>query len=172
MKNFLKLLGITIINILLCLTVSAQQKFTEGKMIVDEISFEVSFPKTESIVVSSRLPKYKDGYPLPQSPTPPLPIRRGDMEVDTLIDRKIIYEALKEKLDKLKANSEKITIRYVFGQDGNVLDISSYSLPKNTLTPKELAVIDKRLRKEVKATFKGREYLEHPVIFYGREIRF
>ncbi|RQP15756.1 MAG: hypothetical protein EAS52_14040 [Parapedobacter sp.] len=153
--------------------VIAQDKFAEGKMIVDGTSFEISFPRTENMVVSSSLPQYKNGYPLTKSPTPPLPIRDGDMIVDTLTDRKIIYKVLKDKIEKLKMNGEQLTIRYVFGQDGNVLDISSYSLPKNTLiTPKELAQIDKCLREKVKATFKEREYIEFPAIRYGRQIRF
>ncbi len=154
-------------------TVIAQDKFVEGKMTIDGTSFEISFPRTENMVVSSSLPKYKNGYSLPKSPTPPLPIRDGDMKVDTLTDRKIIYKALEGKLEKLKMNDEQLTIRYVFGQDGNVLDISSYSLSKNTLiSPKELAQIDKCLRENVKATFNGREYLEFPAIRYGRQIKF
>jgi len=175
MKKFLRLLAITIANMILCLTAEAQEKFTEGKLTVDDRIFETGFSEidTNRMWVITKLPQYENGYPLPKSPTPPLPTRDGDMKVDTIIDKTVVHEVLRDKLEELKTNGERITIHYVFGQDGNVVDISSYSLPRNTLiTPKELAMIDKRLRKEVKATFKGREYLEHPVIFFGREIRF
>ncbi|MFB5945832.1 hypothetical protein [Albibacterium profundi] len=158
----------------LCVSASAQEKFVEGDMTVYGKTFEVFFLKDfDAIVVDSSLPVYKDGYPKPQGPSRPLTIRKGDMKVDTLVDRNIIYDVLGDKLTALQANGDWVSIDYVFGHDGNVLDISSYSLPKNTLiTPKEVALIDKLLREEVKAVFKGREYLNWPVIFYGREIRF
>ncbi|MFC3198144.1 hypothetical protein ACFOET_11030 [Parapedobacter deserti] len=176
MKNFLRLLIITTLaNVIWCSIVGAQEKFTEGKKIIGNQSFETKFLESSMnrMVVITKLPQFKNGYPLPTSPTPPLPIRSGDMEVDTVVDRNIFFDVLKSKLDALNTNKEVVIINYVFDHDGNILDISSYGFPKNTLiTPKELYMIDKRLRKEVKATFKGREYLEHPVIFYGREIRF
>jgi len=175
MNIFLRLLTIsTIANVVFCSISEAQEKFVQGLQTVDGKTFKVTFSKSFDIMsVDSRLPIYKDGYPQPQSPTPPLPIRSGDMEVDTVVDRNIFFDVLESKLDALNTNKEVVIINYVFDHDGNILDISSYGFPKNTLiTPKELAMIDKRLRKEVKASFKGREYLEHPVIFYGREIRF
>lgn len=95
------------------------------------------------------------------------------MTVDTLVDRNVICDVLGDKLAALQANKDWVSIDYVFGHHGNVLDITSYSFPKNTLiTPKEVALIDKRLREEVKAVFRGREYLNWPVIFYGRRITF
>lgn len=158
----------------LYVSASAQEKFVEGDMTVYGEAFNVTFSKRfDIIIVGSRLPAYKDGYPKPKGPSRPLAIRKGDMTVDTLIDRNIIYDILNDKLTALQANKDWISIEYVFGHDGNVLDIASYSFPKNTLiTPTELALIEKQLRKEVKAVFKGREYLNWPVIFYGRRVTF
>jgi|GEM_PF-1919894 len=153
----------------------AQEKFTEGKLTTGNKTFEVAYSNIDpnNMIVISRLPQYKKGYPRPNTSAPPLPIRKGDMKVDTVLDRTIIYEVLKDKLEALKNNREKFIIYYVFGQDGNVVDIPSYNLFRYTsITPKELALIDKRLRKEVKTTFKGRNYLQFPVIEYGREISF
>lgn len=175
MKNIVKSVIIVTVNILLCLTATAQDKFTEGKQTLDGRTFETRFTEIDVniMIVNSQLPQYKNGYPLPMGPTHPLMVRPKDMKVDTVVDRMIVYNVLKHKLEKLRVNGERITISYVFGQDGNVVDISSYFLSRNTLiTPKELALIDKRLRKEVKASFKGPDYLNWPVIFFGRDISF
>ncbi|MFC3198140.1 hypothetical protein ACFOET_11010 [Parapedobacter deserti] len=175
MKNFLRIMTIALTNLIFLLNTEAQEKFIEGKQTMGDRTFEIRISKInpERMWVTTRLPQYKNGYPLPETPTPPMPLQKGDLNVDTTTEKTIIHQVLKHKLEKLKKNNEQITIHYVFGQDGNIVDIESFSFPKNTLiTPKELYMIDKRLRKDVKATFKGREYLEHPVIFYGREIWF
>jgi len=153
----------------------AQDKFTEGKQIVGDRTFETRFSEVDvnRMSVNSQLPQYKNGYSLPEGQAQLLMVRPSDIKVDTVMDRKIFSEVLKNKLQKLRTNGERITIRYVFGKDGDVVDISSYSLPRNTfITPKELALIDKRLRKEVKASITGPDYLNWPVIFFGRDISF
>jgi len=161
-------------NIILCLTAMAQDKFTEGKQIVGDRTFETRFSEinANNMIVTSQLPQYRNGYGLPKTTTT-LAVRPGDMKVDTVVDREIFYEVLKDKLKNLRTNGEKITIFYVFGQDGDIVDIEGYFLPRNTvITPRELALIDKRLREEVKASFKGPDYLNWPMIFFGRDIRF
>lgn len=164
-----------IVSITFCLNAMAQVGFSEGKYTVDGRTFEIMFSDINAnrMTVISKLPQYKEGYPLPEGPTPPLMVRRSDINVDTVADRQVFHEVLKGKLGELATNSEKIVIYYVFGQDGNIVDISFYILPRNTvITPEELALVDKRLRNEVTASFKGPDYLNWPVIFYGRDIRF
>jgi len=175
MKDIVKSVIALTINVILCLTAMAQDKFTEGKQIVGDRTFEIKFSEINAnrIAVISNLPQYKNGYSLPNGQTQPLMVRPSDIKVDTVVDRKIFYEVLKNKLKKLRINDETITVYYVFGQDGDVVDISFYILPRNTvITLRELALIDKRLREEVKASFKGPDYLNWPVIFFGRDIRF
>lgn len=162
--------------LLLNLTVSAQDNFSEGKYTVGDRTFETNFMGnggSDGLLVIARLPQYKEGYPWPEGPNLPLMVRRRDMKVDTVIDRKIIYEVLDNKLETLRRKGEEITISYAFGPDGNVVDISSYSLARNTIiTPKELALIDKRLRTSVTASFKGSDYLNWKVILFVRELTF
>ena len=175
MKSILKFAVVVAVSVLLYFPTTAQERFTVGTYTVDGRDFRVRLSRTNSsrMGVISALPQYTDGYPQPKQPFPPLGIRPGDMKVDTTVDRKVFCEVLKNKLEALRENSEIITISYVFEHNGEVLDITDYTFPRNTIiTPKELALIDKRLRREVKASFKGREYLQHPVIYYGREIRF
>lgn len=162
-----------IVSITLSLNALAQDNFTEGKYAVDGRTFKAKFMGTDGLLVISKLPQYKEGYPWPEGPNLPLMVLRSDMKVDTVIDRKIIYEVLKDKLENLKANGEELTVRYAFGPDGNVVDISSYSLARNTvITPEELALIDKQLRKEVTASFKGPDYRNWKVILFVRELHF
>ena|SRR5690606_29480993 len=174
MKNIVKSVIAVTVNVILCLTAIAQDKFTEGKHTISDRVFETRFSEinANNMIVTSQLPQYRNGYGLPKTTTP-LAVRPGDMKVDTVVDREIFYEVLKDKLKKLRTNGEKITIFYVFGQGGDIVDIEGYFLPRHTvITPRELALIDKRLRKEVKASFTGPDYLNWPVIFFGRDIRF
>ncbi|MFB5945835.1 hypothetical protein [Albibacterium profundi] len=175
MKNIEKSAIILTVSIILCLTATAQDNFSEGKYTVDGRIFETTFSDiyANRMTVDSKLPQYKEGYPWPEGPNLPLMVLRSDMKVDTVIDRKIIYEVLEDKLENLKANGEELTVRYAFGPDGDVVDISSFSLARNTLiTPQELALIDKRLRKEVRASFKGPDYRNWKVIPFVRELHF
>lgn len=175
MNSFTKLIIAIAVHTILFSHGMAQETFKIGKQVVCGTTFTVSFGEVDpnTMLVESRLAQYKDGYPRAEGPRPPWPIEKKDKKVDTVAEKRVLQEVLKDKLNKLNTNNEEITIRYVFSQEGNVVDISSYSLSRNTLvTPKELALIDKRLRKEVKATFTGPAYLQWPVIFFGREIQF
>src|SRR5690606_23410373 len=120
MKNIVKSVIAVTVNVILCLTAIAQDKFTEGKHTVSDRVFETRFSEIDvnRITVNSQLPQYKNGYSLPKGQTQPLMVQHADMKVDTVIDKRIFCEVLKNKLQKLKTNGERITIRYVFGQDG------------------------------------------------------
>jgi len=148
----------------------AQDRFLEGKNIISsETTFEVKYSEELLTVWNVRniypVPKPKGEYP-------PLSIRKGDMQVDTIQQKKILKEVLASKMTKLHQQREFISIRYVFGQDGKVINIVYSFLPNTMVTPKQLASIDKRLRKEVKATYRGIEYLEFPAIHFSQKFIF
>lgn len=139
----------------------AQTRFVEGKNIIDSETFEARFSEELLVVWNVKnkhvIPRFAGKYP-------PLPIRKGDMQVDTTQQRKIIYEVLADKREKLHQQRECVAMTYEFGQDGKVINVI-FGLPHNTIiSPREIALIDKRLRKEVKATFAGIEYLKFSAI--------
>lgn len=99
------------------------------------------------------------------------PIQEGDLFVDTVKARVIVYEVLKEKLATLQSNKDYIAITYVFYPNGNMMNIN-FILPTTTLiAPLEIDKIDLRLRKEIKASLKGIHYKDFPVIFYNTKGR-
>src|SRR5690554_6851554 len=134
-----------------CLSSFSQEKFHEGKMgfqnrQVDVLIYKSEFRDKRIIIVETRLPKYKDGYPHSENPAFTSPNRFSDYVRDTLMERKVVESILGDKIKRLKENKEKLTIAYKFGQDGNVIDIEYYTLVEGTLiTPKELEKIDENL---------------------------
>ena len=100
-----------------------------------------------------------------------LPVMEKDKHADTVRATAIVKEVLKDKIVELRENKDYISIRYVFYQNGQVMNIN-YGLPQYTLiTPTEIAEIDQRLRKEVKAWFTGRDYKQFPAIHYNKQKR-
>jgi len=140
----------------------AQTRFVEGKNIINsETTFEATFIEELLVVWNVKnkhvIPRFKGKYP-------PLPIGKGDMQVDTAQQRKIIYEVLAHKRAKLHQQQEYVAMTYEFGQNAKVINVV-FGLPHDTMiSPREIGTIDKRLQKEVKAAFKGIEYLDFSAI--------
>lgn len=56
------------------------------------------------------------------------------MHIDTTLQRKIIYEVLTDKRENLHQQQEYISIGYVFGLDGNVMNVVFRFLPNTIIT--------------------------------------
>lgn len=164
MKKHILIVGFLFIG---TITLSAQEKFIQGETEMNGEIFRIRFSNMFPSIHVRNISRNIDPVPRPRPGFIPFEISEGNMSVDTARERNIIYDVLVDKRKQLKANKDRISISYVFYQNGTVMNIS-YILPDTTLiAPIELAEIDRRLRKEVKALFKGVEYLDLPAIEYN-----
>lgn len=152
----------------------AQERFEHGTMNVGDAVYDIRISTEYPVIGISNLSKNKKEIPRPSRGgyhDGVFPIREEDKHADTVLAKSIVMDILKDKLVLLKENKDFVGINYVFYQNGKVMNID-FILPKYTLiTPTEIARIDTRLRKEMKAWFTGRDYKEYPAIHYNKQKR-
>lgn len=167
-KNLLIIVFVFGINLMLL----AQGQFREGNMEIGGDIYEVFF--SEKSIGMLNLSKNTKDIPLPSRGgylDGVLPVEEKDKHADTALAKSIVMDVLKDKRVILRENKDFVRVNYVFYQNGDVMNIN-FSLPKHTLiTPTEIARIDQRLRKEMKAWFTGRDYKEYPAIHYNKQKR-
>lgn len=169
-KIFLLTTMVFVIQVIL----TAQEKFVQGNIHIGHDIYDIRINDEYPIIGISNLSKNKKAVPQPSRGgyvEGVLPIEEEDKHADTVLAKSIIMDVLKSKLVALRENKDFIKVSYVFYQNGEVMNID-YILPQHTLiTPREIAEIDHRLRKEIKAWFTGRDYKEYPAIYYNKQRR-
>jgi len=159
----------TLFCILSWVNAFGQIQLPAGKHEVNGNIFNVGYTDITVVVWND-----KNIYPIPApiGQFPPMAIRRGDMRVDTLQQQKIIKEIVKSRFKVLKEGNQWIRIKYIFNQSGEVMNVI-FSFPHGALlTLTDVAEMDRRLRQELKATFRGVEYRSYQAIPYGYQYWF
>lgn len=96
------------------------------------------------------------------------PPNRKDIHFDIDKVKEIVNDVLADKKKDLQENKDRINISFDFLQEGGSIESISYSFNSNTLINlKDIAKIDRELKKTIKATFTGNEYKNFFLISYG-----
>ena len=151
--------------------VPAQEMFTQGSMHIHGDVYDVRVNDDVSIIGVSNLSKNKKDIPKLKKEIVRdlLPIKEGDIKLDTAKEREIVLDILFNKKEILKSNKEAIGIRYIFYPNGQIMNIDFVLMKATVITPAEISAIDRCLRKEIKASFSGEEYKSFPVIPYSKK---
>ncbi|SFH35193.1 hypothetical protein SAMN04489864_109136 [Pedobacter insulae] len=155
---------------MLCSSCFAQNSLKDGKHNYDGKTFVVTknsyLGKTS---ISVRVVGRFENKPLFYLKDPNgLPMSRKDIHVDTNKVKEIIRNILEPHTKELSANKDQITLQFTFVQKDGSIESISYSLNGNTLISlKEIAKMDRQIKKQVKATFTGTEHNNYFFINYG-----
>lgn len=153
------------------LTLSAQDQFKHGCIKIGSDIYDIQVDTESSIIGVSNISKNKNDIPKLEKEVARslLPIKELDINFDVEREKEIVLDVLNNKRNILTSNKEAMGIRYIFYPDGRIMNINFILLQKTAITPQEIAIIDKRLRSELKASFTGTEYKGYPVIHYTKK---
>ncbi len=167
MKNLIIILSITF-----CSSCFAQTNLQDGKHHQDGRVFKVTKYKSDysgktsfSVTAIGRFwdkpsPPPKDPYGYPTA--------KKDIHFDIDKVKEIINGVLASKKEDLLQNKDRIDLSFTFLQENGSIESVSYFFNGNTLINlKDIAKIDRMLKKEIKATFTGNEYKNFYLISYG-----
>jgi len=166
-----KQLFLLILSLLISTGCYAQNKFPEGISKVRGEQFQVSHTglNNDRIVVYNVKGKHTKGGPVSDNPNA-LPYEREDIHFDIPAAKAIIREVLKLKTKELRQNEDFPLVILQFEQSGKLTDIS-YGFKKGTLISLEdIAEIDARLRRTIKATYTGITYKDYKILMYSLDI--
>jgi len=154
----------------LCSSCFAQNTLKDGKYNYDGKNFIVK--KTtyldRSLISVRAVGRFENTPPpLPKDPYG-YPPNRKDIHFDIDKVKEIVNDVLADKKKDLQENKDRINISFDFLQEGGSIESISYSFNSNTLINlKDIAKIDRELKKTIKATFTGNEYKNFFLISYG-----
>ncbi|WP_129714754.1 hypothetical protein [Pedobacter sp. SYP-B3415] len=109
--------------------------------------------------------KYDKGFP--KSKVDAFRVRKEDIHFSEEQVREIVAKTFRSKIKNVGHSMVIIAVNIKFEQDGRVASII-YSVSDKfaVVTIEDLATIDKELREDLKATFSGKDYLDHQIISY------
>ena len=154
----------------LCSSCFAQNTLKDGKYNYDGKNFRVK--KTtyldRSLISLRAVGRFENTPPpLPKDPYG-YPPNRKDIHFDIDKVKEIVNDALVGKKKDLQENKDRIDISFDFLREGGSIESISYSFNGNTLINlKDIAKIDRELKKNIKATFTGNEYKNFFLISYS-----
>ncbi|SFH35225.1 hypothetical protein [Pedobacter insulae] len=166
----MKTLIYILLAITLCSSCFAQNSLKDGKHNYDGKTFAVTknsyMGKTS---FSVRVAGQFDNKPQHDLKDPNgLPMSRKDIHVDTNKVKEIIRNILEPHTKELSANKDQITLQFKFAQKDGSIESIYYFLNGNTIINlKEIAKMDRQIKKQVKATFTGTEHNNYFFINYG-----
>lgn len=105
--------------------------------------------------------------PRPKDPNG-FPMDKKDIHVDINKVKEIIIKVLTTNIKELEKNKDRIGLSFEFLSENGEVESILYGLNGNTLiTLKEISKIDKEIKKNIKATFTGKEHNNFYLISYG-----
>ncbi|WP_293786035.1 hypothetical protein [uncultured Pedobacter sp.] len=141
-------------------------EFNGKRFKVKDLDFK-SYNGKNIIIIGNPDYKYQNTPPPLPKVEHPFPMQKKDIQINNDKIRKIIFDVLKENLEKLKKNDENISLSFDLSQNGQILSIG-YSLNQKTfISIEDIAEIDKRIKDEIKVNFTGTDYLQYDVISYS-----
>ncbi|MEJ5993682.1 hypothetical protein WG904_04550 [Pedobacter sp. Du54] len=168
----MKTLAYIFLALTLCSSCLAQSTLKDGVQTYDGKKFAITkrtsdYSGRTSITVTVVGRFYNTRPPAPKDPYG-LPVSKKDIHFDVEKVKEIINTVLASNRKELSANKDRIALSFAFlEQDGSIESIS-YFLNGNTLIGlKDIAKIDKEIKKNIKATFTGNEHTNYYLIYYG-----
>jgi len=165
MKNQLILI---ILGLLISTGCYVQNKYPEGVSKVRGEQFKIEYTGLENdrIVVYNLKGKLAQGEPISDKPYA-LRLKREDIHFDITAAKTIIREILKPKAKELRQSEDFPLVILHFERTGKLTDIS-YGFKKGTLVSlKDIAKIDARLRRTIRATYTGITYKDYKLLMYS-----
>ncbi|MBB2143932.1 hypothetical protein GM921_00415 [Pedobacter sp. LMG 31464] len=166
MKNLIYIL----LTITLCSNCFAQDTLKDGKYTQDGKVFKITkstyLDKTSfSVSVIGRF--WDKPSPPPKNPNG-FRTNKKDIHFDIIKVKKIVSDVLNGKRNDLQQNKDRIDLSFTFLQENGSIENISYFFNGNTkINLKDIAKIDKEIKKNVKATFTGNDYKNFYLIPYG-----
>lgn len=155
---------------MLCLSCLAQTPLKDGIFKIDSKSYKVekkSYADKSSFIVRE-IGRFENAYPpKPKNPYGS-PVNRKDIHLDDEMVLKLIKDILKDRAIELSKNKDRIDLSFRLLQENGSIESISYFLPGNTkITLEEISKIDRLIKKNIHATFSGKEYTNFYLINYG-----
>jgi hypothetical protein len=110
-----------------------------------------------------------DHKPFPAAKDPNgIPTGKKDIHFDIDKVKEIVNTILATDKKNLQANKDRIDLSFTFLRESGSIENISYFFDGNTIiTLKDIAKIDRELKKTIKASFTGNEYKNFYLIPYG-----
>ncbi|SFH35165.1 hypothetical protein [Pedobacter insulae] len=159
-----------LLAITLCSSCWAQKPLKEGQYKYDGKTFIVeksAYLERTSITV--RVVGRFENKPQPSLKKPnALPIRKKDIHFDINKVKEITYNILEPNKKELNVNKERIDLHFTFNpEDGSIENIFYFFNGNTRINLKEIAKIDRQIKKQITANFTGNEYSDYYFIEYG-----
>lgn len=143
------------------------EKFEHGEMRIANDTYEVVILNNSGVIGIANESKNTIINIKSLDIQEPLQVYPPDLDLDTQADQRIVFAVLAEKLHLLKENKEFIKIFYAFNPKGDIM-VLQYTISNKTLiTPTEIALIDSRIRNEIKGRFLTGGYEAWPIIYHS-----
>ncbi|WP_316785554.1 hypothetical protein [Pedobacter frigiditerrae] len=166
MKNLIFIL----LTFVFCSSCFAQNTLKDGKYTQDGKVFKVTkstYQNKISFSVSVIGRFWDKPSPPPKDPNG-FRTNKKDIHFDIANVQKIINDILIDKREGLQQNKDRIDLSFTFLQESGIIENISYFFNGSTMINlKDIAKIDKQLKKNIKATFTGNEYKNFYLIPYG-----
>ncbi len=95
-------------------------------------------------------------------------MNRKDIHFDIEKVKEIINNILASNKKELEINKDRIDLAFTFlEEDGSIESIGYFFKGHTLITLKDIAKIDKEIKKSIKATFTGKEHCNYYFIYYG-----
>ena len=153
-----------------CSSCLAQSTLKDGKYTQDGKIYKITkstYQNKASFSVSVIGRFWDKPSPPPKDPNG-FRTNKRDIHFDIVNVQKIINDILIDKREGLQKNNDRIDLSFTFLQEsGNIENISYFFNGNTIINLKDIAKIDKELKKNIKATFTGDEYKNFYLISYG-----
>ena len=104
--------------------------------------------------------------PLPKGPHP-FPMQMKDIHMENDKVKSIVISVLRYKMQVLKERSETLRLLFSLDQRGAPKNISYSMAQQTSISLKDISEIDEKMKKQVRASFTGTDYLQYNVIHYN-----
>lgn len=149
----------------------AQSTLKDGRYQLDGKVFKVTkynYSGKKTTFSVRALGRFENTYAPPPKDPHGYPTNKKDIHFDMDKVKEIVNDALAGKKKDLQQNKDRIGLSFEFLQETGSIESINYSFNSNTLINlKDIAKIDRELKKNIKATFTGNEYknfylISHP----------
>ncbi len=166
----MKTLILIFLAFMLCFSSFAQSPLKDGKYSYDGKTFKVTkhtYLEKNSFSVRA-IGRFEDKRPPAPKDPHGYPTNKKDIHFDIDKVKEIINNVLSVNEKNLMKNKDRIDLSFTFlEEDGSVENISYFFNNNTLISLKEIAKIDREIKKSIKATFTGKEHNNFYLISYG-----
>jgi len=112
---------------------------------------------------------YEYNYKAPPLPKGryPFPMQMKDIHMENDKVKSIVIGVLRYKMQVLKERSETLRLLFSLDQRGEPKNISYSMAQPTSISLEDISKIDEEIKKQVRASFTGTDYLQYSVIHYN-----